>query len=263
MAGVVTANITSWGALKDTMATLSKQVAVAMLQETKADEGKREELANELLRTGWASSWAPAAATAKHGKSAGVALCWRKHLDLAAEPEVVVPHRAIMAPLRFSTVGTIGFYSLYGVTGSSTDGDTGEILREVLKHIRSKRQPALIGGDFNTSWQDVRQWAEQMETGWQVFAPELPTHYGHCAASTIDFFAASGDAALLLGARPTVQLVAPTAPHRPVHCSLSLSSGTEHVMVRDGLAPAASPGARSGVRAPPRAAAGAMGGLAS
>ena len=70
-------------------------------------------LRDKLLRLGFKSAVAGARVTEKNGRSGGVAIAWRSHLNVTG-PQVVHPHRAVSVELHTHGAGDIHLVCVYG-----------------------------------------------------------------------------------------------------------------------------------------------------
>ena len=83
-----------------------QEVKVAYDPDKKGKECPVEHFRDRLLRLGFKSAVAGARVTEKNGRSGGVAIAWRGHLNITC-PQVVRPHRAVSVELHTHGAGAI------------------------------------------------------------------------------------------------------------------------------------------------------------
>jgi hypothetical protein len=153
------------------------EVDIFFLQEIKvAYEPKKsvrecpvEGFRDKLLKLGFKSAVAAGKVTDKNGRSGGVAIAWRGHLNVTS-PSVVYPHRAVSVDLHTHGVGDINLVCVYGdVLG--TWAAQADLWRSVSKAAARSGKPFVWGGDWNASVPEVREILGSMNIPGTIAAP--------------------------------------------------------------------------------------------
>ena len=145
----VTLNVSGWGTLKRLLGQLTLDAEVVMAQEIKLGTFAEISRAKKwLAQQGWWSSFAPCIVGPGGGRSAGVLVLARKHLDVVNAGVTIAEGRARSMTIRLRAIGLVELISVYAKDGVGIAGNK-ELLGSIVEHVRANGRPALIGGDFN------------------------------------------------------------------------------------------------------------------
>eukprot|EP00959_Pyramimonas_sp_CCMP1952_P202624 4237252-Pyramimonas_sp.AAC.2 len=104
----------------------------------------------KVRRLGWKSFWAPCAIAAKGGRSSGVAILFRAHLDAWQAPgheEPLVPHRLIQAFFRTEVLGVVSVYCGHWKDGEGSGPTNLQIAKQLGDSVLYHALPSIAGGD--------------------------------------------------------------------------------------------------------------------
>ena len=183
--------MTSWGSGKkwiDAMDVASRPQFL-LLQETKLVGEDRLQAARDWCwARGYAVHFGEARMTEKGGVSAGTAILWQRHLEVAWAPKTWTGGRLIEVAFRTAAFGTVVFYSVYGWTGVGWGQANQQLYGLLCKAVLQHGKPYLVGGDHNMEVQDFF-WAIQKQLKQAVaVVPSKPTCWSAGTGSCIDFF---------------------------------------------------------------------------
>ena len=143
---VITANITSWR--KDLCLWISQQKAdVFMLQETHLSPDKPDLIEAQLGFYGYSAFSIPAQPTGKGGTSGGLAICFRKHLNLRRVHQFVRGGAGFqVAALRLKDVDCY-LVNVYLKSGEGFQGShNAPILANLIAFLRSVQGLYFVAG---------------------------------------------------------------------------------------------------------------------
>ena len=92
--------------------------------------------------------------TEKGGVSAGTAILWQRHLEVAWAPKTWIGGRLIEVAFRTAAFGTVVLYSVYGWTGTGWKEENQSLYNELCRAVLQHGKPYLVGGDHNMQVQD-------------------------------------------------------------------------------------------------------------
>ena len=162
---------------------------VLLLQETKLVGEDRIKAARDWCwARGYAVHFGEAKVTEKGGTSAGIAILWQRHLEVAWEPKAWAGGRLVEVAFRTAAFGTVVLYSVYGWTGVGWGQANQQLYGLLCKAVLQHGKPYLVGGDHNMEVHDFF-WDIQKKLK-QVVAvvPSKPTCWSSGTGSCIDFF---------------------------------------------------------------------------
>ncbi|OLQ00851.1 hypothetical protein AK812_SmicGene16464 [Symbiodinium microadriaticum] len=152
---VITANITSWR--KDLCQWISQQKAdVFMLQETHLSPERPDLIEAQLGFHGYNVFSIPAQPTGKGGTSGGLAICFRKHLNLRRVHQFVRDGAGFqVAALRLKDVDCY-LVNVYLKSGEGFQGShNAPILANLIAFLRSVKGLYFVAGDFNEDFEVI------------------------------------------------------------------------------------------------------------
>ena len=146
---VISANITSWR--KDLCTWIAQQnPSICMLQETHVSPEQPDLIESQLGWYGYNVFCLSAHPTGKGGTSGGLAICFKKHLNMR-QVHHFSPEGAgfLVAALRLQDVDCY-FVNLYLRSGEGFQGSTNSlILSNLIPFLQSVRGLFFVAGDFN------------------------------------------------------------------------------------------------------------------
>ena len=199
---ICTANVTAWGSFKKWFDGTPDEdkAGVYLLQETKICGKEKVREANAwCLARGFSSHFCEAVATDKGGVSAGTAILWRRHLEVAACPATWADGRLIEVAFRSADLGFFFCYSVYGWTGVGWKDQNVALYHNLCQTILNHGKPYLVGGDHNMQVQDFFGHIKEQLKGATAVVPARPTWWVAGLGSTIDFFFGEGKLCQALG----------------------------------------------------------------
>ena len=214
---VITANITSWR--KDLCQWISQQKAsVFMLQETHLSPERPDLIEAQLGFHGYNVLSIPAHPTGKGGTSGGLAICFRKHLNLRRVHHFVRAGAGFqVAALRLKDVDCY-LVNVYLKAGEGFQGSHNAlILANLIAFLRSVRGLYFVAGDFNEDFEVIAAstLAQEAKGRW------VSSGESTCAGGgNIDYGLLAP--VLAAGAHLSLDWVTPFAPHAALHWSLQL-----------------------------------------
>ena len=214
---VITANITSWR--KDLCQWISQQKAdVFMLQETHLSPERPDLMEAQLGVHGYNVFSIPAQPTGKGGTSGGLAVCFRKHLNLRRVHHFVRDGAGFqVAALRLKDVDCY-LVNVYLKAGEGFQGShNAHILANLISFLRSVKGLYFVAGDFNEDFEVIAATTlEQEAKGRWISSGESTCAEG----GNIDYGLLAP--VLAAGAQVSLDWVTPFAPHAARHWSLQL-----------------------------------------
>jgi exonuclease III len=218
---VVTLNANANGSALRFIKNHGAEVDIFLLQEIKvAHEPKKqgaecpvEVFRDKLLKMGFKSTVAGARVTEKNGRSGGVAIAWRGHLNVTS-PLVLHPHRAVSVDLHTHGAGDINLVCVYGDVLGTWKAQA-ELWRSVSRAAARSGKPFIWGGDWNASVPEVQEVIGSLNIPGTTVAPLRSTCVTPCGGSVIDFFVIH-DKLRDWSNEAQVYKEGYTAPHRPV-----------------------------------------------
>ena len=105
------------------------------------------QIQSRLATSSFAAHFTKAVRTDKHGISAGVALIWKKWLDVSEVGELFDEARAVSMVWRHHTTGPILIIQIHGVSGKETDNLP--FFDRVLSAAAARGIPFVVMGDFD------------------------------------------------------------------------------------------------------------------
>ena len=199
----------------DFEATMVKEILVCLRLLVSATHKVLEEEVPEMQarirKDGWEIGISPATRTPAGGVSAGTAIAWKPHLDVAAPMVHIWPGRLSMITMRFARIGEVDILAMYGPVGDTAT------LRNVFQaaHSALTNRPFIIGGDFNASRQEVNDILFDLHLDWQTHVPADPTCFTAGMPSCIDFFVTGGVVTECM-TKPVVVQAVEVPTHKPV-----------------------------------------------
>ena len=148
-------NVTHWSSCGKHLSSI--EADILFIQETKKDQEGGVEAAQAARRLGWASCFAPAK-TKDVGLSGGVAILWRRHLDIWQDEgtEVVVPARILATYARLPGAGVVVMYVVYLDTQGGINGANADHMEKLREHVATRARPwsagAVHGALAAASW---------------------------------------------------------------------------------------------------------------
>ena len=214
---VITANITSWR--KDLCPWISQQKAsVFMFQETHLSPERPDLIEAQLGFHGYNVLSIPAHPTGKGGTSGGLAICYRKHLNLRRVHHFVRAGAGFqVAALRLKDVDCY-LVNVYLKAGEGFQGShNAPILANLIAFLRSVKGLYFVAGDFNEDFEVIAATTlDQEAKGRWISAGEST-----CAGGgNIDFGLLAP--VLAAGAHVSLDWATPFAPHAALHWTLQL-----------------------------------------
>ena len=179
-------NVTHWSTCKKHLGSI--EADILFIQETKKDQEGSVEAAEAAGRLGWASGFAPARIK-EAGLSSGVAILWRRHLDIWLDEgaQVVVPARILAAYARLPGAGVVVLYSVYLDTQGGITGANADHIEKLREHVASHARPWMAIGDWNLSPQELFSVPWLLQVGAVAKATREPTCRVGESRSTIDY----------------------------------------------------------------------------
>ena len=214
---VITANITSWR--KDLCLWISQQKAdVFMLQETHLSPDKPDLIEAQLGFYGYNVFSIPAHPTGKGGTSGGLAICFRKHLNLRRVHHYVRDGAGFqVAALRLKDVDCY-LVNVYLKSGEGFQGShNAPILATLIAFLRSVQGIYFVAGDFNEDFEVIAATSLEQEAKGRWISSGESTCAG---GGNIDFGLLAP--VLAAGAHVSLDWVTPFAPHAALHWTLQL-----------------------------------------
>ncbi len=217
---VVTANTTSWTALKRLLTSTDADVILS--QEHRLPPYRLADFSDWARRHGWHSIMLPATQTEAGGWSAGVAIFAKPHAALSAPrigSECVVPSRVVAATIEPPGHRPCLIMSVYLRDGIGLGTENLGYLADIGTVVRMHgvAHPFIIGGDFQTDPSRLATAGFGEEVGATLMASGASRGTCRTAATTseIDFFYVQNSLALGVRSVDTVEH-AGTRPHVPV-----------------------------------------------
>ncbi len=168
---------------------------------------------DKLLKMGFKSTVAGARVTEKNGRSGGVAIAWRGHLNVTS-PLVLHPHRAVSVDLHTHGAGDINLVCVYGDVLGTWKAQA-DLWRSVSRAAARSGKPFIWGGDWNASVPEVQEVIGSLNIPGTLVSPLRSTCVTPCGGSVIDFFVVH-DKLRECSSEAEVYKEGYTAPHRPV-----------------------------------------------
>ena len=229
----VTANANCWETLKEVV--LKNSTAhVIFAQEVKITQDMLKYAQLWARKNKWKLFVAPCLKGPSQGKSAGVAILVKAHLD--AHPDlmditsIVVPGRVMAVPLRLKAFGVIVLYSIYLETSMKLAEPNLMILDCLAAHINAHGKPYLAAGDWQNHPEAISGALQSRMDHCVVLAPAKPTYIHTLASSIIDFFLADTRLAPAFQ-QVLTQDASLLSPHLPVGTSMGTKGSTMMVPV--------------------------------
>jgi exonuclease III len=190
---VVTLNANSGSSAVRFIKNHGGEVDIFLLQETKVTLEVRgngecpvEAFKDKLLRLGFKSAVAPGRVTDKGGKSGGVAIAWRGHLNIT-NPQVLLQHRAISVELHTHGAGDIHLVCVYGDVQGTWKAQK-ELWASVSRSAAKSGKPFIWGGDWNSEVREVQEVLCNMHIPGVTVSPDRASCVTASGGSVIDFF---------------------------------------------------------------------------
>ena len=149
----------------------------------------------------------------RNGRSGGVAIAWRGHLNVTS-PLVVHPHRAVSVDLHTHGAGDIRRVCGYG-DGLGTWKAQAAMWKAVSKAAARSGKPFIWGGDWNAPVPEVQEILGSMNIPGSIVAPQRASCVTLTGGSVIDFLVTHKKLANWCR-EARVYNEGYTAPHRPV-----------------------------------------------
>ena len=212
---IATANVTGIGGLWRMLSETS--ALIVLCQEHKALAEDIPEASRKAARLGWRSFWTPAARTEKQGKTSGVAILGRMHLDMwAPTSQPHAPNRAVGAVWRSRGLGTLMLYSIYCQASTGPGGFNSNLVHTVTKHASSQGVPYIVGGDWNMQPETLAQQSLIGEAGAKILTGgSTPTFVSGRAQSVLNLFLVAGAASHVIR-EVVVEDTSSISNHKPV-----------------------------------------------
>ena len=166
------------------------------------------------------------------GRSAGVMICWRRHLAVSEDNTVPNGPRSVSLKFTSKHLGELILASIYLHQGDSLAGDSpaASLLYRVLEPLVASGSRAIIGGDFNQAPQKLQDWLARNHLPFVVMCQEAPTFLAQRGSSNIDYFVVTRELAFLLW-KPEIVVLSGLAGHRPVRTGWDHERLNRHVQV--------------------------------
>ena len=214
---VISANVTSWR--KDLCPWIAHQgAAVVLLQETHLLPETPDLIETQLGVSGFNVFSIPGHPTGKGGISGGLAICFRRHLNMRRVHQFVRAGAGFqVAALRLKDTDCY-FVNVYLKAGEGFQGScNAQILANLIPFLRSVNGLFFVAGDFNEDFEVIAATRIEQEAGGRWISSGASTCAG---GGNIDFGLLSPS--LAAGASLSVDWVTPFAPHAALHWSLQL-----------------------------------------
>ena len=183
------------------------------------DASQIDEASQWCLRNGYKSVWGAAAVSSVTGRtSGGTFLLVRKQLGLAKADDYILPSdRMVAGKVDIPGYRQLLVTSTYFETGVGMKALNVELTRAIKVAHDKWDGPAVVGGDFNNTPEELAANLAGSRSGTKITAPYAPrgTCSGTGGGRTIDFFLVTADLSLGI-AEVRVDYMAGLAPHRPV-----------------------------------------------
>ena len=214
---MISANITSWR--KDLCPWIAQHKAsILLLQETHLSPEQPDLIDAQLGFHGYGVFSIPGHPTGKGGTSGGLAICFRKHLNLRCVHHFVKAGAGYqVAALRLKDVDCY-FVNVYLKAGEGFQGSlNAQILASLIPFLRSVRGLYFLAGDFNEDFDVIAATSLEQEAKGRWISSGESTCAG---GGNIDYGLLAP--VLAAGASLSVDWVTPFAPHAALHWSLQL-----------------------------------------
>ena len=226
--GVQAANCTSWGPMFAWAEASSAQV-LAIQEHHMHTEAQLDQAAIKLAKQGWSACWSKAQLTGRGGTSGGVAILWRRYLEVVAPPQEVIAARCIALPIRHAKIGILWLYSIYLLVGDKDGPANMDSLQLILDHASKHGNPFVLAGDFNMEPYLLQGMLARLCSPAVVQHAGCPTCLGTHPAN-LDYFVLHENLQMLCRKVSTCS-EASTRPHIPVHLDLLGAMAATPVLV--------------------------------
>ena len=86
-------------------------------------------------------------------------------MDVCEVPVVDYDGRLMHFSVRFSAIGEVTIFSIFGFVGSTAEGPTRSLLERVWQIVGDARE-FLMGGDLNLEPHELRRWPPPLRVSW-------------------------------------------------------------------------------------------------
>ncbi|CAE7221705.1 unnamed protein product [Symbiodinium sp. CCMP2592] len=214
---VISANITAWR--KDLCSWIAQhKAAVLLLQETHLSPDQPDLIEAQLGFHGYNVFSVPAHPTGKGGTSGGLAICFRKHLNMRRVHHFVRAGAGFqVAALRLKDADCY-FVNVYLKAGEGFQGShNAPILAHLIPFLRSVRGFFFVAGDFNEDFEVIAATSLEQEAKGRWISSGESTCAG---GGNIDYGLMSPSLASAVSL--SIDWVTPFAPHAALHWSLQV-----------------------------------------
>ncbi|CAE6956212.1 unnamed protein product [Symbiodinium sp. CCMP2592] len=214
---VISANITAWR--KDLCSWIAQhKAAVLLLQETHLSPDQPDLIEAQLGFHGYNVFSVPAHPTGKGGTSGGLAICFRKHLNMRRVHHFVRAGVGFqVAALRLKDADCY-FVNVYLKAGEGFQGShNAPIIAHLIPFLRSVRGLFFVAGDFNEDFEVIAATSLEQEAKGRWISSGESTCAG---GGNIDYGLMSPSLASAVSL--SIDWVTPFAPHAALHWSLQV-----------------------------------------
>ena len=146
---IVSMNVTAWSSFEVCLNINSlNQFDIICIQEHRIDDDGRIEAANRTVdRHGFRGCFQKCVVTEANGKSAGVAILWKKHISVCQVSHLYHDARTVSVQIEVPVVGRMNLVCTYGWDSQVTLNLNR--IRELCQDLHAQGVPFAILGDHN------------------------------------------------------------------------------------------------------------------